>query len=167
MRIPLACCLATLLAACAAPVRDPAPAPTAAGSTPVAPIQVPDIERPNGETAQWWFRSGAAAAAGRGAMDGRARNVILFVGDGMSLTTVAAARILAGQRTGNPGEEHLLSWDRFPHTALSRTYNTDMQTPDSAGTMTAMVSGVNTRAGVISVGQARPRLDCTALADNG
>src|SRR5690606_17168584 len=41
-----------------------------------------------------------------------------------------------------------------------------MQTPDSAGTMTAMATGVKTRAGVISVGQARPRRDCTALADN-
>lgn len=163
MRIPLACCLATLLAACAAPVRDAHPA---AGPAAVAPVEVPRIERPAGETAHWWFRSGAAAAAGRGAMEGRARNVILFVGDGMSLTTVAAARILAGQRAGNPGEEHLLSWERFPHTALSRTYNTDMQTPDSAGTMTAMATGVKTRAGVISVGQARPRRDCTALADN-
>lgn len=154
------CCLAALLGACAAPER--APAPPAA----IAPVEVPDIVRPDGETAAWWFRSGAAAAAGRGAMDGRARNVILFVGDGMSLTTVAAARILAGQREGAPGEERRLSWETFPHTALSRTYNTDMQTPDSAGTMTAMATGAKSRAGVVSVGQARPRADCTDLAGN-
>ncbi|WP_407351068.1 alkaline phosphatase [Luteimonas sp. R10] len=166
MRIPTLCCLSLLLCACAAQVRDPAPAADAATPATVAPIDVPRIARPGGETAQWWFRSGAAAAAERGAMAGRAKNVILFVGDGMSLTTVAAARILAGQQAGGSGEEHRLGWEDFPHTALSRTYNTDMQTPDSAGTMTAMASGVKTRAGVIGLGQARPRGDCTGIEDN-
>ena len=164
MRIPVLCCLATLLAACAAPVREPAPAaPPAAVSTHA--VQVPEVARPEGETAPWWFRSGAAAAAERGAMSGNARNVILFVGDGMDLTTVSAARILEGQRAGGSGEDHLLSWEHFPHTALSRTYNTDMQTPDSAGTMSAMATGVKTRAGVINVDQTLPRRDCGRLAE--
>lgn len=47
-----------------------------------------------------------------------ARNVILFVGDGMSLTTITAARILRGQRLGRLGEEHELAWDKFPAVAL-------------------------------------------------
>ena len=165
MRIPAACCLATLLAACAAPVRDQAPSTPLTPAAAVSAVQVPDISRPGGENAQWWFRSGAAAAAERGAMDGNARNVILFVGDGMDLTTVAAARILEGQRAGGTGEENLLSWERFPHTALSRTYNTDMQTPDSAGTMSAMATGVKTRAGVVNVDQSLPRRDCGRLAE--
>ncbi|MDH5824421.1 alkaline phosphatase [Luteimonas sp. RD2P54] len=153
-------CLPVILCGCA--VAPAAPGPAA----PPAAIEVPAIARPGGETAQWWFRSGAAAAAERGAMAGRARNVILFVGDGMSLTTVAAARILAGQRAGGAGEEYRLGWEDFPHTALARTYNTNLQTPDSAGTMTAMASGVKTRAGVIGLGQARPRGDCSAIDDN-
>jgi alkaline phosphatase len=128
-------------------------------------VDVPEIERPAGETPAWWYRNGAAEAAARGAMAGRARNVILFVGDGMSLTTVTAARILEGQRQGRPGEENRLAWDDFPATALSRTYNTDAQTPDSAGTMSAMATGVKTRAGVISIGQQAARGDCAgALA---
>lgn len=128
-------------------------------------VAVPAIERPAGETPAWWYRSGAAEAAARGAMAGRARNVILFVGDGMSLTTVAAARILEGQRQGRPGEEQRLAWEDFPATALSRTYNTDAQTPDSAGTMSAMATGVKTRAGVIAIGQQAARGDCAgALA---
>ena len=49
-----------------------------------------------------------------------AKNVIMFLGDGMSLTTVAAARILKGQRQGNTGEESSLSFEQFPHTGLSR-----------------------------------------------
>ncbi|PJK10013.1 alkaline phosphatase [Lysobacteraceae bacterium NML08-0793] len=125
-------------------------------------VEVPVIERPTGETADWWFTHGAAQAAERGAMQGKARNVILFLGDGMSLTTVAAARILEGQRQGRPGEEQRLSWEDFPATALSRTYNTNAQTPDSAGTMSAIATGVKTRMGVLSIGQDAARNDCAA-----
>lgn len=136
--------------------------PTASPAPAALRVDVPVIARPGGETPEWWFRLGAAQAAERGAMQGRARNVILFVGDGMSLTTVTAARILEGQRQGQPGEEHRLSWEHFPATALSATYNTDAQTPDSAGTMTAMATGVKSRAGVVNVGQAGARGDCAA-----
>ncbi|HEY5972034.1 MAG TPA: alkaline phosphatase [Pseudoxanthomonas sp.] len=122
-------------------------------------VDVPQVAHPQGETPAWWYRSGAARAAGNGAMNGRAKNVILFLGDGMSLTTVAAARILEGQRKGNPGEENSLSWEQFPHTAFSKTYNTDSQTPDSAGTMTAITTGVKTHMGAIGV-TAGDRNDC-------
>jgi len=81
----------------------------------------------------------------------QAKNVIFFVGDGMSLATVNAARIYQGQQNGQTGEENLLSFEQFPHTALSKTYNTNLQTPDSAGTMSAMITGVKTKAGAISV----------------
>ncbi len=152
---------ALLLAACASVPPVQAPSIT---STPIAPVEVPQIQRPQGETPAWWYLSGAATAANQGAMQGKAKNLILFVGDGMSLTTVAAARILAGQRLGQSGEEYRLSWEQFPHTALSRTYNIDLQTPDSAGTMSAMATGVKTRAGVISVDQTMWRGDCTGLS---
>ncbi|MGH0030492.1 MAG: alkaline phosphatase [Myxococcota bacterium] len=82
---------------------------------------------------------------------GRAKNVVLFVGDGMGVSTVTAARILEGQLRGESGEENLLAFERLPHVALSKTYNTNQQVPDSAGTMTAMVTGTKTRAGVLSV----------------
>jgi alkaline phosphatase len=129
--------------------REPMP------TTAPVPIDIPAIRHPQDETAAWWFRNGAATAHARGADRGRARNVILFVGDGMSLTTVAAARILEGQRRGQPGEENALSFERFDHTALSKTYNTDSQTPDSAGTMTAMITGSKTGIGMLSVGPSR------------
>ena len=148
-------CLSTLLVACAG-VAPRAATPAAA----MPAVDVPAIARPDGETAAWWFRDGAAQAATRGALRGRAKHVILFVGDGMSLATVAAARILDGQRKGGPGEGNRLAWETFPDTAFSRTYNTDSQTPDSAGTMSAMATGVKTRAGVISIGQQAARGDC-------
>ncbi len=90
---------------------------------------------------------------------GPARNVILFVGDGMGVSTVTAARILDGQRRGESGEENLLSFERLPHTALAKTYNTNQQVPDSAGTMTALVTGRKTRAGVLSVDERVARGD--------
>ena len=145
----LGACIAT---ACATqPAGTAAPGRSAAASPTAIHVGVPAIQRPGGETPQWWYRSGAAHAAANGASAGRAKNVILFVGDGMSLTTVAAARIYAGQQAGGSGEENLLSWEHFPATAFSRTYNTNAQTPDSAGTMTAMASGVKSHIGAIGV----------------
>lgn len=152
----------TLLASGCAGVRPPSTAPAQAAAI---QVEVPRIVRPSGETAAWWFRDGAAQAAARGAMSGRAKNVIVFVGDGMSLTTVAAARILEGQRNGGSGEDSRLSWEDFPATALSKTYNTNSQTPDSAGTMSAIATGVKTRLGVVSIAPDAERKDCAgALA---
>lgn len=159
-RLPALGLLSTLLlAACAS-----TSAPTRGAA--VAPIDVPPIQHPQQESPQWWYRSGAARAAANGAMAGQAKNVILFLGDGMSLTTVAAARILDGQRKGGPGEENLLSWEQFPATAFSKTYNTDSQTPDSAGTMTAISTGVKTHMGAIGV-SAGTRDGCADSLDKG
>ena len=156
--------VAALLAGCAAAPAHRAGPPPAVATPQAIVVDVPPIERPAGETPQWWYRSGAAHAARNGAMSGGAKNVIFFLGDGMSLTTVAAARILEGQRAGGPGEEHLLSWEKFPHTALSKTYNTDSQTPDSAGTMTALAAGVKSHMGAIGV-SAGDRSDCAGSLD--
>jgi len=99
-------------------------------------------------------------------LKGQAKNVILFVGDGMGVSTVTAARILAGQQEGLLGEENSLSFDRFPFAGLSKTYNVDAQTPDSAGTMTAMMSGVKTDVGVIGVDENISRGDCSTVSGN-
>ena len=119
-----ATCASLLAAGCATQGSASAPnAVHAAVAPPIATpaIDVPTVAHPDGETAAWWYRAGAARAAANGAMSGHARNVILFLGDGMSLPTVAAARILEGQRNGHPGEENQLSFETFPNTALSRT----------------------------------------------
>ena len=94
------------------------------------------------------------------------RNVILFLGDGMGVSTVTAARIFQGQQQGLAGEEHLLSFERFPNVALVKTYNTDSQVSDSAGTMTAIVTGEKTRIGVISVSSEVSRNDCARALDH-
>lgn len=106
--------------------------------------------------------NGGGANESAAANPEKAKNVILFVGDGMGVSTVTAIRILAGQLQGQSGEEYVLSWEEFPHVALSKTYNTNQQVPDSAGTATAMLSGVKTKAGFIGVGPAPKRTDCVA-----
>ncbi|MCX8049139.1 MAG: alkaline phosphatase [Methylohalobius sp.] len=92
----------------------------------------------------------------------RAKNVILFIGDGMGVSTVTAARIFEGQLAGRSGEENFLSFERFPYTALIKTYEVDQQVPDSAGTMTAMMTGVKTNAGLIGLDQTARRGDCAS-----
>lgn len=80
-----------------------------------------------------------------------AKNVILFVGDGMGISTITAARIFDGQSQGKTGEEHRLSFEHFEHLALIKTYNSNAQVPDSAGTATAMMSGYKTNIGTLNV----------------
>jgi alkaline phosphatase len=92
--------------------------------------------------------------------DKRARNVILFIGDGMGPSTITAARIYDGQSRGETGEENWLAFERFPNVALVKTYNVNQQVPDSAGTASAINTGVKTRAGMIGVGPQGLRGDC-------
>jgi len=94
------------------------------------------------------------------------RNVILFLGDGMSLSTITATRIFDGQSHGSSGEENSLSFEAFPHVALVKTYNTNQQVPDSAGTATAIHTGTKTRAGVINIGPAAHRRNCNEARAN-
>ncbi|XP_037326161.2 intestinal-type alkaline phosphatase-like [Pungitius pungitius] len=96
----------------------------------------------------------------------QAKNVILFLGDGMGLPTVTAARILKGQLAGKSGEETSLVMDTFPHVALSKTYNVDQQMPDSAGTATAYLCGVKANYGTLGVTAATPRSNCGATFGN-
>lgn len=112
-----------------------------------------------------WYASGQAAVKARLAVKAnvrRARNVILFIGDGMGPTTVTVARIFDGQSRGQPGEENILSFENFPYTALVKTYNANQQVPDSAGTASAMNTGVKTRAGVTGITAEARRADCAA-----
>ncbi|KAH8401553.1 hypothetical protein KR009_006465 [Drosophila setifemur] len=95
----------------------------------------------------------------------RAKNVIMFLGDGMSLSTVAAARIHKGQLKGNPGEEDSLSFERFPYTGLSRTYCSNAQVPDSACTATAYLCGVKTNIVALGVTAAVNFNNCSQSED--
>ncbi|MDI1299048.1 alkaline phosphatase [Methylotenera sp.] len=108
------------------------------------------------EDANTWLNDGAASlAAAKKLVPNvkRAKNVILFVGDGMGISTVTAARIFEGQQKGLDGERNKLAFEKLPYVALSKTYSANQQTSDSAPTMTAIVSGVKTNDGELSINQ--------------
>ncbi|XP_033253574.1 membrane-bound alkaline phosphatase-like [Drosophila miranda] len=90
----------------------------------------------------------------------KAKNVIMFLGDGM-----AAARIHKGQLKGNPGEEDSLSFEKFPHSGLSRTYCSKAQVPDSACTATAYLCGVKTNIVALGITSAVNFNNCSGSED--
>ena len=89
----------------------------------------------------------------------RAKNVILFVGDGMGVNTLTVARIYAGQKLGVDGESYVTTIDAMPYAALVKTYAHDAQVSDFAPTATALMSGIKTLNDLIG-------LDQTALLDD-
>lgn len=114
------------------------------------------LKEANAENAQTWKQKGEAALRQTQELTPNtkpAKNVILFVGDGMGISTITAARIFEGQQKGLDGEANQLAFEKLPYVALSKTYSANQQTPDSAPTMTAMVTGVKTNDGLISVDQ--------------
>ncbi len=132
-----------------------------------SPVSIADHQKNNP-----WFTTAQSALNRRGVLIGKhddtheAKNIILFIGDGMGVSTVTAARILEGQLKGMLGEENNLSFDLFPHTGMAKTYNVDAQTPDSAGTMSAIISGVKTDARVLGVDEDAVHGDCRTQAGN-
>jgi alkaline phosphatase len=71
---------------------------------------------------------------------GKAKNVILFIGDGLSIAHRTAARILSkGLVEGRYGGD--LAMDDMPHMALVSTSGTDSVVTDSANSTTAYTTG--------------------------
>lgn len=121
------------------------------------------------ETPETWRRNGEAAIEAAKKLKNnnrRAKNVILFIGDGMGVTTLTASRILEGQLRGESGEENQLSFEKFPYVALSKTYSANQQTSDSAPTMSAIITGVKTDEGILSVNQNVVRGDYRTVKGN-
>ncbi|KAI4456858.1 alkaline phosphatase [Holotrichia oblita] len=68
--------------------------------------------------------------------EGIAKNVIIFIADGMGITTSTAARIYG------KGEQGFLTFDKFPNIGVLKTYSANKYVPDSCSTATAMFCGV-------------------------
>jgi alkaline phosphatase len=132
---------------------------SAAAAAPTPAVQGPESVQ------DWWSAGDNFIEANRRLErnNRRAKNVILFVGDGMGISTITAARILDGQLSGlKGGEQNSLFFERLPYVALSKTYSWDQQTSDSAPTMTAMVTGFKAREGMLSVNHETPRFERSA-----
>ena len=79
--------------------------------------------------------TGPAAPGPRSTTPGLAKNVIFFLGDGMGINTLTAARIYA------VGEEGNLAIDTLPESAFVKTFSNDAQVTDSAASMSAYMTG--------------------------
>lgn len=125
----------------------------------VTPVQASDS----------YYVSAASAVAqrGQGRTIGQAKNVILFIGDGMGISTITAARIHAGQLKGTDGESYRLAMETLPYAALSKTYSHDAQVSDSASTATAMVAGVKVRSRTLGITKEAAYSNCASVAGNG
>jgi len=78
-------------------------------------------------------------------VDHRAKNIIFFLGDGMGVNTLTAARIFAA------GEDGELAIDKLPESAFVKTFSNNAQVTDSAASMAAYMTGVKHNNGVISM----------------
>ena len=116
-----------------------------------------------------WFTDAQAVIEARKAATpntNRAKNVILFVADGLGVGTNYAVRVFDGQQKGLLGEENVLPYEAFPHVALVKTYNINAQTPDSAPTAGALNTGVKQRFNLINLGENAITGDCASEAGN-
>lgn len=89
--------------------------------------------------------------------------IILFVGDGMSPSTLTATRLYDG------GADNRLAIEEFPNLALTRTYGNDFAVPDTASAATALATGerVNHQSLAIDInGKQLPSLLEEAVAKN-
>ncbi|WP_027477246.1 alkaline phosphatase [Curvibacter gracilis] len=87
------------------------------------------------------------------------KNVLFFLGDGMGLTTLTAARIYAA------GEDGSLTIDTLPESAFVKTYSADAQVTDSAPSMSAYMTGVKMNNEVISMSPDTSAYNKTSFAD--
>ncbi|CAB1348109.1 unnamed protein product [Coregonus sp. 'balchen'] len=121
------------------------------------------------ENPEFWRVQGAKAlqaALNRKLNTNVAKNIMLFLGDGMGITTITAARILKGQMHNQSGEETVMTMDTFPHAGLLKTYSVDFQIPDSSSTATAYLCGVKTNLNTVGVNAAARNGICKTQKGN-
>lgn len=131
-------------------------------------VALPALAQDVPQSGNAWYTDAQAALQARIAAQpntNRAKNVIILVADGNGVATNLASRLWAGQQAGGYGDDHVQAHEAFPHLGLAKTYNTNAQTPDSAGTATAIMAGVKTKAGVIGVDETVKRGVCDGVVD--
>ncbi|XP_030745209.1 alkaline phosphatase-like isoform X2 [Sitophilus oryzae] len=91
------------------------------------------------EDQSYWTQLGKdelAAALKKKTNAGVAKNVIVFVGDGMGLTTITTSRIYGKTEKG------YLAWEKFQNLGVLKVYSANKLVPDSCSTATALFTGV-------------------------
>ena len=92
----------------------------------------------------------------------RAKNVILFIGDGYGVSSMTATRIFRGQQLGGDGPSHKLPHEALPYAAMSRTYAHDSLATDSAPSAVAMTTGVKSNNNMLGLSGSAVWRECAA-----
>ncbi|XP_016968394.1 membrane-bound alkaline phosphatase [Drosophila biarmipes] len=121
------------------------------------------IKQAEEQQTQYWVEKAQAKllsklAEAQSLSTNKAKNVILFLGDGMSVHTVTATRNLLGDSAEQ------VFFEGFPYTGLSKTYCVNRQVADSACTATAYLGGVKGNYGTIGVNANVSRYSCDGAA---
>ncbi|XP_058834704.1 membrane-bound alkaline phosphatase-like [Topomyia yanbarensis] len=88
-----------------------------------------------------------------------AKNIVVFVGAGMSQATITAAR------TVNGGENATFAFEKLKWSGNARTYCVDSRVPDSACAGTAFLTGVKGNLGTVAVHPTVERGTCVSATD--
>nr|XP_040224427.2 membrane-bound alkaline phosphatase-like [Anopheles coluzzii] len=83
-----------------------------------------------------------------------AKNIMVFVGAGMSQTTVTGARYYNG------GDNETFAFERLKWSGNARTYCVDSRVPDSACAGTAFLTGVKSNLGTVAMDPTVRRGEC-------
>ncbi|KAM3182323.1 hypothetical protein ACTXT7_012623 [Hymenolepis weldensis] len=84
-----------------------------------------------------------------------AKNVILFLGDGMGAPTVSAGRFFKAEMEGRIGAANpTMDFEDWPFHTLCRTYDLHTEVTDSASSSTAYLGGTKTTTAAIRAGKA-------------
>ncbi|KAK3880214.1 hypothetical protein Pcinc_015283 [Petrolisthes cinctipes] len=102
------------------------------------------------------------AAINKSPVMNQAKNIIFFLGDGTSISTLTAARFLKGFLTGEH-EHQVMSYEKFPYSTLIKTYSADTMVTDSAASATAYLTGVKANQDTIGVDANVLNMDCDAM----
>lgn len=93
-------------------------------------------------TAQWLVRDLET--------ERQTKNIVLFVGDGMSTNMISAARLIAHQQV-NGRYQSMLQMDKFPVLGHQMTHSLDSFITDSANSATSLYSGHKTTVNALNV----------------
>lgn len=91
------------------------------------------------QTNEFWLNNGKSfveSQVRKNLNTNKAKNIIFFLGDGMSVPTLAAVRAYMG------GEEKKFSFEEFPSVGMAKTYCVNAQVSDSATTATGILSPI-------------------------
>lgn len=88
--------------------------------------------------------------------ENKARNLVIFIADGMGISTQTAARAYKEDVRSE------LSFEKFPFSGLAKTYCINYQVPDSSCTANAILTGIKNNAATSGVTGDVNYLNCTA-----